>query len=173
MPFADQLASELRTIGLADVKRDVNGYVTATLPSNLDHPVPVIGFIAHMDTSPDYFGENVCPQLVANYQGQELVLNAAKNLVLSPADFPELLKYVGQDLITTDGNTLLGADDKAGIAEIITAMDYLLHHPEIKHGKIHICFTPDEEVGQGTKHFDVAGFELILPIPSMVVKSVN
>jgi tripeptide aminopeptidase len=154
--FADQLAEELRNIGLTEVERDSNGYVTATLPPNTDRQVPVIGFISHMDTSPDYSGENVNPQLVQNYQGQDLVLNS--EVVLSPADFPELLKYVGQDLITTDGTTLLGADDKAGIAEIATAMDYLIRHPEIKHGKIRICYTPDEEVGRGTEHFDVAKF---------------
>jgi len=156
--FADQLASELREIGLAEVTRDQFGYVTATLPSNLNHAVPVIGFISHMDTSPDYLGENVNPQLVQNYQGQDLVLNADQKVILSSADFPELLKYIGQDLITTDGNTLLGADDKAGIAEIFTAMDYLIRHPEINHGKIRICITPDEEVGQGTKFFDVKQF---------------
>lgn len=156
--FADRLASELREIGLAEVTRDQFGYVTATLPSNLNHAVPVIGFISHMDTSPDYLGENVNPQLVQNYQGQDLVLNADQKVILSSADFPELLKYIGQDLITTDGNTLLGADDKAGIAEIFTAMDYLIRHPEINHGKIRICITPDEEVGQGTKFFDVKQF---------------
>ena len=156
--FADQLAGELLNIGLAEVTLDEFGYVTATLPSNTDHPVKVIGFISHMDTSPDFSGENVNPQLVKDYQGQDLVLNADQKMVLSPTDFPELLKYVGQDLITTDGKTLLGADDKAGIAEIITAMDYLIRHPEISHGKIRICFTPDEEVGQGTRHFDVKQF---------------
>jgi len=156
--FADQLAKELHKIGLADVNCDEFGYVTATLPSNLDRPVPVIGFISHMDTSPDYSGDKVKPQLVSKYQGQDLVLNSEQAITLTPADFPELLKYVGQDLITTDGNTLLGADDKAGIAEIITAMDFLIHHPEIKHGEIRICFTPDEEVGRGTKHFDVEKF---------------
>ncbi len=156
LAFADQLAGELREIGLPEVTRDEFGYVTATLPPNLDHVVPVIGFISHMDTSPDYSGENVNPQIVTNYQGQDLVLNS--EVVLSPADFPELLKYLGQDLITTDGKTLLGADDKAGLAEIITAMDYLIRHPEIKHGKIRICFTPDEEVGRGTDHFDVPKF---------------
>lgn len=156
--FADQLAEELRGIGLDEVIRDQFGYVTATLPSNLDHQVPVVGFISHMDTSPDYSGENVNPQLVKNYQGQDLVLNEEQQLILSPADFPELLKYIGQDIITTDGKTLLGADDKAGIAEIVTSMDYLIRHQEIKHGKIRICFTPDEEVGQGTKHFDVKQF---------------
>ena len=156
--FADQLAEELRKIGMQEVVRDQKGYVTATLLSNVDHPVPVIGFISHMDSSPDYSGENVNPQLVKNYQGQDLVLNTDLDMTLKPVDFPELLKYIGQDLITTDGKTLLGADDKAGIAEIITAMDHLIHHPEISHGKIRICFTPDEEVGQGTKHFDVEKF---------------
>lgn len=156
--FADQLANELHEIGLTEVVRDQNGYVTATLPSNLGHPTPVVGFISHMDTSPDYSGENVNPQLVKNYQGQDLTLNPEKEIILSPVGFPELLKYVGQDLIITDGNTLLGADDKAGIAEIFTAMDYLVRHPEINHGKIRICITPDEEVGQGTKYFDVAKF---------------
>jgi len=158
LAFADQLVGELREIGLSDVTRDEFGYVTATLPSNQEKLVPVIGFISHMDTSPDYSGENVNPQIVKNYQGQDLILSSEEEVVLSPADFPELLKYVGQDLITTDGKTLLGADDKAGIAEIITAMDYLIRHPEIKHGKIRICFTPDEEVGRGTDHFDVAKF---------------
>lgn len=158
LAFADMLASELREIGLTEVTRDEFGYVTATLPSNVDYQVPVIGFVSHVDTSPDYSGENVNPQLVRNYQGQDLVLNTEDNLVLSPADFPELMKYAGQDLITTDGKTLLGADDKAGIAEIVTAMNYLIRHPEIKHGKIRICFTPDEEVGHGTQHFDVERF---------------
>lgn len=156
--FADQLSKELIAIGLKEVARDQFGYVTATLPSNTDREVPVVGFISHMDTSPDYSGENVNPQLVKNYQGQELVLSEEQNIVLSPADFPELRHYIGQDLITTDGTTLLGADDKAGIAEIITAMEHLIQHPEIKHGKIRICFTPDEEVGQGTKYFDVKQF---------------
>ncbi len=154
--FADQLAGELREIGLTEVTRDEFGYVTATLPSNQEKLVPVIGFISHMDTSPDYSGENVNPQIVKNYQGQDLVLNS--EVVLCPADFPEMLKYVGQDLITTNGKTLLGADDKAGLAEIVTAMAYLINHPEIKHGKIRICFTPDEEVGRGTDHLNVAKF---------------
>lgn len=156
--FADKLADELRDLGLQEVARNEFGYVTATLPANVDFQVPVIGFIAHVDTSPDYVGENVNPQLINNYQGQDLVLNEDENVVLSPSDFPEVLKYVGQDLITTNGKTLLGADDKAGIAEIVTAMEYLIQHPEIKHGKIRICFTPDEEVGRGTQHFDVENF---------------
>lgn len=158
LPFADQLAEELRQMGLADVDRDQYGYVTATLPANTEKKLPVIGFIAHMDTSPDYSGENVNPQIIQAYQGQEIVLDASSNTVLSPKDFPALLKYVGQDLVTTDGTTLLGADDKAGIAEIFTAMEYLIQHPEIKHGKIRVCITPDEEVGQGTKYFDVPKF---------------
>ncbi len=158
LAFADLLAKELCEIGLTEVTRDEFGYVTATLPSNVDHQVPVIGFVSHVDTSPDFSGENVNPQLVRNYQGQDLVLNTEDNIVLSPRDFPELMKYVGQDLITTDGETLLGADDKAGIAEIVTAMDFLVNHPEIKHGKIRICFTPDEEVGHGTQYFDVEKF---------------
>ena len=155
--FADQLAEELQAIGLEEVVRDQYGYVTATLSSNVGDQPPVVGFISHIDTSPDFSGENVNPQLVHNYQGQDL-LDEHQNMILNPVDFPELLKYIGQDLITTDGKTLLGADDKAGIAEIITAMDFLIRHPEIKHGKIRICFTPDEEVGQGTKHFDVKQF---------------
>jgi len=158
LPFADQLAEELRQMGLADVDRDQYGYVTATLPANTEKKLPVIGFIAHMDTSPDYSGENVNPQIIQAYQGHEIVLDASTNTVLSPKNFPALLKYVGQDLVTTDGSTLLGADDKAGIAEIFTAMEYLIQHPEIKHGKIRVCITPDEEVGQGTKYFDVAKF---------------
>lgn len=158
LDIADQLAGELREIGLSEVTLDEFGYVTATLHSNMDHPVPVIGFISHMDTSPDYSGENVNPQLVKNYKGQDLILDAEQKVILSTDEFPELLKYIGQDIITTDGKTLLGADDKAGIAEIITAMDYLIRHPEINHGKIRICFTPDEEVGQGTRHFDVKQF---------------
>lgn len=156
--FANQLAEELKAIGLSEVILDEFGYVTATLPSNIERPVPVVGFISHMDTSPDFSGENVDPQLVKSYQGQDLVLDAEQNLVLSPSDFPELLNYINQDLITTDGKTLLGADDKAGIAEIVTAMDFLIRHSEIKHGKIRICFTPDEEVGHGTEHFNVQQF---------------
>jgi len=158
LTFADSLAKELLAIGLKEVERDHYGYVTGTLPSNFDHQVPVIGFISHMDTSPDYSGEHVDPQIVMNYQGQELILNTESNIVLGPKDFPDLLKYIGQDIITTNGKTLLGADDKAGIAEIVSAMDYLIRNPEIKHGKIRICFTPDEEVGNGTKYFDVKKF---------------
>jgi len=158
LSMADKLADELIQLGLSEVKRDEYGYVTATLPANTDKSVPVIGFISHMDTSPDYSGENVKPSVVRNYQGEEIVLNRESNMVLSPVDFPALLNYKGQDLVVTDGNTLLGADDKAGIAEIVSAVEHLILHPEIKHGTIRICFTPDEEVGQGTKYFDVEGF---------------
>lgn len=158
IPFADQLADELRAMGMTEVERDEYGYVTATLASNSNKQLPTIGFIAHMDTSPDYSGENVKPQLVKNYDGNDIILNQATKMVLSPTYFPELLKYVSQDLVVTDGTTLLGADDKAGIAEIFTAMEYLIQHPEIKHGKIRVCITPDEEVGQGTKYFKVAKF---------------
>lgn len=158
IPFADKLAEELENMGLTEVDRDQYGYVMATLPANTEKELPVIGFIAHMDTSPDYSGEKVNPQLIKKYQGTDIVLNNETNTVLSPKDFPELLKYVGQDLVTTDGTTLLGADDKAGIAEIFTAMEYLIQHPDIKHGKIRLCITPDEEVGQGTKYFDVTKF---------------
>lgn len=152
------LKEELEQIGLQEVERDEFGYVTATLPENTEKQVPVVGFIAHVDTSPDYSGENVNPQLVKNYQGQDLVLNEEQNIVLRPREFPELKKYIGQDLLTTDGTTLLGADDKAGVAEIVSAMDYLIRHPEIKHGKIRVCFTPDEEVGRGTKYFNITKF---------------
>lgn len=158
IPFADQLANELRAMGMTEVERDEYGYVTATLASNSNKQLPTIGFIAHMDTSPDYSGENVKPKLLKNYDGNDIILNQTTKMVLSPTYFPELLKYVGQDLVVTDGTTLLGADDKAGIAEIFTAMEYLIQHPEIKHGKIRVCITPDEEVGQGTKYFDVAKF---------------
>ncbi len=158
LDLAKLLVSELNEIGLLDVQLDPNGYVTATLPSNMNGSSKVVGFISHMDTSPDYSGEDVNPQIIKKYQGQEILLNKDLNMMLSPADFPDLLKYVGQDLITTDGKTLLGADDKAGIAEIVSAMDYLVRHPEIKHGKVRVCFTPDEEVGSGTKYFDVKAF---------------
>lgn len=158
LQFAKQLANELTQIGLSDVKTDEYGYVTATLPSNIDKKVPVVGFIAHMDTSPDFSGKNVNPRLVENYQGGDITLNEKDKIVLTPEKFPEVQKYIGQDLLVTDGKTLLGADDKAGIAEIVAAMEYLLEHPEMKHGKIRICFTPDEEVGKGADHFDVPGF---------------
>lgn len=155
--LANMLAKELKEIGLSDITIDQNGYLMATLPANISGEVPVIGFLAHFDTSPDNSGLNVKPQLVA-YTGGDIVLNHDKNIVLPVRDFPLLEKYTGQTLITTDGTTLLGADDKAGIAEIVTAMDYLVKHPEIKHGKIRIAFTPDEEIGRGADKFDVKKF---------------
>lgn len=156
MAFAKELAKELTSIGLSDVNLDGNGYVTATLPSNTDEARPVIGFIAHMDTSPDCPGKNVDPQIIKAYNGGDIMLD--ENTVMSPKEFPELLNYRGQDLICANGKTLLGADDKAGIAEIVTSVEYLLAHPEIKHGKIRIGFTPDEEIGKGPDHFDVKAF---------------
>ncbi len=156
--FAESLKEELIRIGLHDVSLDDNGYVMATLPSNINHSTPVVGFIAHMDTSPDFSGKNVKPRIVEQYDGQDIVLNAERNIVLKPADFPEILQYNGQDIIVTDGTTLLGADDKAGLAEIVTAMEYLVQHPEIKHGEIRVGFTPDEEIGEGAKYFDVEKF---------------
>ena len=158
MVFAEHLKKELENLGLTEITLDDNGYLMATLPSNLPaghKEVPTVGFIAHLDTSPDMSGRHVAPRIVQNYQGGDIELNSATGSVLSPNDFPELNNYVGQDLIVTDGNTLLGADDKAGIAEIITAMDYLLKHPEVKHGKIRVGFNPDEEIGQGAHKFDV------------------
>lgn len=156
MIFARHLEEELRALGLTEITLDDNGYLMATLPGNItDRQVPTIGFIAHLDTSPDMSGRHVNPRIVENYDGKDIVLNADDSIVLSPAEFPELLNYTGQDLIVTDGKTLLGADDKAGIAEIITAVDYLKNHPEIKHGKIRIAFNPDEEIGQGAHKFDV------------------
>ncbi|MCG9793221.1 peptidase T [Flavobacterium algicola] len=156
--LANKLVAELKTIGMQEVTIDDKAYIMATLPSNVDHEVPTIGFISHFDTSPDFSGANVKPQIITNYDGQDIVLNAEKNIVLSPSYFKDLLQYKGQTLITTDGTTLLGADDKAGITEIVTAMEYLINHPEIKHGKIRIGFTPDEEIGRGAHHFDVAKF---------------
>jgi len=156
--LAKILVEDLIAIGMQDVTLDENCYVMATLPGNVDHDVPVIGFISHIDTSPDYSGTNVNPQIHKNYDGGDIVLNSEDNIVLSPDYFEDLLLYKGQTLITTDGTTLLGADDKAGITEIITAMEYLIEHPEIKHGKIRIAFTPDEEVGKGAHKFDVEKF---------------
>jgi tripeptide aminopeptidase len=157
--LANLLVQELKELGLEDAAVDKFGYVTATLPANIDRKnVPVVGFLAHMDTSPDLSGENVKPQFIENYDGGTVVLNAEKGITMSPEEFPALKKYVGKTLITTDGTTLLGADNKAGIAEIMTAVDYLLAHPEIKHGTIKIGFTPDEEVGHGVDHFDVDKF---------------
>jgi len=158
MAFSKVLAAELEEMGLQGVSSDKNGYVMATLPGNVSELRPVIGFIAHMDTSPDLSGKNVSPQIVESYSGGDIVLDSKNSIILSPKDFPEMLNYQGQDLICTNGKTLLGADDKAGIAEIITAIEYLMNHPEIKHGKIRICFTPDEEIGKGPAHFDVKAF---------------
>lgn len=158
MIFAQHLEKELQALGLKDITLDENGYLMATLPGNIDRTVPTIGFIAHLDTSPDMSGRHVSPRIVENYDGGDITLNAEKGIILSPNEFPELTHYVGQPLIITDGNTLLGADDKAGIAEIIAAVDHLLHHPEIKHGDIRIAFNPDEEIGQGAHKFDVERF---------------
>lgn len=158
MFFAKELEKELQRIGLSDISLDDNGYLMATLPSNSNKELPTVGFIAHLDTSPDCSGRKVSPRIVENYDGKEIVLCAEDNVALRPDEFPELLHYIGQDLIVTDGKTLLGADDKAGVAEIVSAMEYLLSHPEIKHGKIRIGFTPDEEIGQGADHFDVKRF---------------
>ncbi|WP_027633097.1 peptidase T [Clostridium hydrogeniformans] len=156
--LGEELVKELKEMGMKDVSLDDNGYVMATLPSNSDNKVQTIGFISHMDTAPDYSGANVNPKFVENYDGGDIVLNKEKNIVLSPKYFPDLNHYVGKTLITTDGNSLLGADDKAGVAEIMTAMEYLINNPEIKHGEIKICFTPDEEIGEGADHFDVKKF---------------
>lgn len=159
MIFARHLKEELQSLGLEDISLDENGYLMATLPGNItDRKVPTVGFIAHLDTSPDMSGRHVSPRIVENYDGKDIELNQATGITLSPADFPELLNYVGQDLIVTDGNTLLGADDKAGVAEIISAVDYLIQHPEIKHGPVRIAFNPDEEIGRGAHKFDVARF---------------
>lgn len=156
--LANKLAEELKELGLKDVSIDKHAYVMATIPSNVPHKVPTIGFVSHFDTSPDYTGKNVNPQIVENYDGKDIILNKEKNIVLSPDYFEDLLQYKGQTLITTDGTTLLGADDKAGITEIVSAAEYLMQHPEIKHGDIRICFTPDEEIGRGAHKFDVKKF---------------
>lgn len=156
--FAQALEKELHELGLEEISLDENGYLMATLPANTDREVPTVGFIAHLDTSPDLSGHNVNPRIVKAYDGDDITLNADNDVVLSPSEFPELLHYVGQDLIVTDGTTLLGADDKAGIAEIISAVEYLKAHPEIEHGKIRIAFNPDEEIGQGAHKFDVERF---------------
>ena len=158
MIFAQHLEKELQELGFEEITLDENGYLMATLPSNIDKEVPTIGFIAHLDTSPDISGRHVNPRIVEKYNGESITLNAERGIVLSPTEFPELSHYIGQDLVVTDGNTLLGADDKAGIAEIISAMVYLKEHPEIKHGKIRIAFNPDEEIGQGAHKFDVEHF---------------
>ncbi len=156
--LANQLVEELKAIGMEDVTIDEHAYIMATLPSNVDHDVPVIGFVSHFDTTPDFTGANVKPQIVENYDGGDIVLNKEQNIVLSPSYFKDMLQYKGQTLITTDGTTLLGADDKAGITEIVSAMEYLIKNPEIKHGKIRVGFTPDEEIGRGAHKFDVAKF---------------
>jgi tripeptide aminopeptidase len=156
--LANKLVEELKAIGMQDVTIDDKAYIMATLPSNVIHEVPTIGFISHFDTTPDFTGANVKPQIIPNYDGKDIVLNAEQNIILSPNYFKDLLLYKGQTLITTDGTTLLGADDKAGITEIVTAMEFLINNPEIKHGKIRVGFTPDEEIGRGAHHFDVAKF---------------
>ena len=158
MVFAKYLKEELEALGLQEITLDDNGYLFATLPANTDKEVPVVGFIAHMDTSPDMSGANVSPRIVKDYDGKDIVLCGEENIVLSPVQFPELLDHKGEDLIVTDGKTLLGADDKAGIAEIVSAIVYLQQHPEIKHGKIRIGFNPDEEIGLGAHKFDVEKF---------------
>ncbi|AUC15114.1 peptidase T [Tenacibaculum sp. SZ-18] len=152
------LEQELKEIGMKDVELDENCYLMASLPSNIDYDVPTIGFVAHIDTSPDFTGANVKPQIHHDYDGEDIILNKEQNIVLSPSYFEDLLQYKGQTIITTDGTTLLGADDKAGVTEIVSAMEYLIQNPDIKHGKIRICFTPDEEVGKGAHRFDVEKF---------------
>jgi len=158
MVLANQLVEELRDIGMEEVTVDENGYVMATLPANTDKEVPVIGFLAHMDTAPDFTGKGVNPQVWENYGGGDLVLNEELNVVLSQTEFPSLENYLGHDLITTDGTTLLGADNKAGIAEIMTAVEHLINRPEIERGKVRVAFTPDEEIGRGPHRFDVKKF---------------
>lgn len=158
MELAIELVEEIKAIGLEDISIDENGYIMATLPSNVEREVPVIGFIAHMDTSPEVSGRNVKPKFVENYNGEDIILNEEKNIILSPKEYPALKNYVGKTLITTDGTTLLGADDKAGIAEILTAMEYLKQNPNIKHGAVRIAFTTDEEIGKIGEYFDVEKF---------------
>lgn len=158
MEFAVYLKSELESMGLEDITLDANGYLMATLPANVEREVPVVGFIAHLDTAPDMSGRHVKPRIVAGYQGGPVMLNEKERIELSPEEFPEMLNYIGQDLIVTDGTTLLGADDKAGIAEIVSAVAYLQAHPEVEHGKIRIAFNPDEEIGKGAHKFDVERF---------------
>lgn len=157
MVFAQYLRDELIGLGLEDVELDANGYLMATVPETIPGR-PTIGFIAHMDTAPDASGKNIQPRIVSAYDGQDIVLNDAEHIVLETQKYPEILNYVGQDIIVTNGKTLLGADDKAGIAEIVTACEYMMQHPEFKHGRVRIGFTPDEEIGQGADHFDVAKF---------------
>ena len=157
--LAKVLQKELQEMGLKDISLDEHCYLMATLPANTTKKIPTIGFIAHMDTCPDMSGANINPQIIQNYDGKDIVLNKEKNIILSVSEFPELAEYKGQTLITTDGNTLLGADDKAGVAEIMTAIQYLVNHPEIKHGDIRVGFTPDEEIGRGVDKFDVKKFD--------------
>lgn len=156
--LAKILVNELIELGLTDAHVDEKCYIMATLPSNIEHTVPTIGFIAHMDTSPDFSGKDVNPKIIENYNGADITLNSDQNIILSTTDFPALKDYIGKTLITTDGTTLLGADDKAGIAEIMTALEYFKNHQEIKHGTIKIGFTPDEEIGRGADYFDVEKF---------------
>ena len=156
--LANKLVDELKVIGMQDVTIDEHAYVMASLPANVPHEVPVIGFVSHFDTTPDFSGTNVNPQIIENYDGKDIVLNKEKNIILSPEYFDDLLQYKGKTIITTDGTTLLGADDKAGITEIMTAMEYLVNNPDILHGKIRVCFTPDEEIGRGAHKFDVEKF---------------
>ncbi|RCW43026.1 tripeptide aminopeptidase [Paenibacillus prosopidis] len=161
LTLARMLVDELKAIGMQEITMDSNGYVMATLPANTDKEIPTIGFLAHMDTATDFTGAGVKPQIIEQYDGQDIILNEALHIVLSPRDFPELAGYKGHTLITTDGTTLLGADDKAGIAEIMTAMAYLIQHPELKHGRVRVAFTPDEEIGRGPHRFDVAAFDAV------------
>lgn len=158
LTLLNMLVEELKEIGLEEVTIDENGYVMATLPANTDKDVQTIGFLSHVDTATDFTGKNVNPKIVENYDGKDLVLNESLHISLTTKDFPQLGNYIGHTLITTDGTTLLGADDKAGVAEIMTAMAYLKQHPEIKHGKIRVAFTPDEEIGRGPHKFDVSRF---------------
>ncbi len=158
MVFAKYLKEQLESMGLEEITLDDNGYLMATLPANGCPDAPVVGFIAHLDTAPDMSGKHVNPRIVGNYDGKDIILNAEQNIILSPDEFPELLNYLGQDLIVTDGTTLLGADDKAGIAEIVSAVAWLQEHPEVKHGKVRIAFNPDEEIGKGAHKFDVKLF---------------
>ncbi|WP_019155008.1 peptidase T [Robertmurraya massiliosenegalensis] len=158
LELANMLVDELKSIGMSDVTIDKNGYVMATLPANTDKDVPTIGFLAHVDTATDFTGAGVNPQIVESYDGNDLVLNESLSVILSPKDYPNLKNYIGHTLMTTDGTTLLGADNKAGIAEIMTALVYLIEHPELKHGKVRVAFTPDEEIGRGPHKFDVEAF---------------
>lgn len=159
MQFIKVLAEELRRIGMTEVSISPYGYLSATLPANTSRTCPTVGFIAHVDTSPDFSGRGVCPRLIFNYDGRDITLNKMLSINMTVDEFPELRNYVGQDLVVADGTTLLGADDKAGVAEIVSAMEYLILNPDIEHGRIRICFTPDEEIGQGADNFDVKAFD--------------